>query len=1217
MSTLTGTTGNDSLNVNSSITLVKAGSGTDTVVFSGDYSDYSFSQSDSFVPIITNNSTNQVVILHGVEQILFDDDLVDISMSNDGEFFVHAISLNDQDDSFISALAGGGFVVTWSSYDPLFLDWDVYAQLYDAEGNALGVEIMGSDTLLLNQYSAKVSALRDGGYIVTWDTFDSSLTDWGIYAQRFDASGYSVGNEFQINTSSSFSSFPDSPAIASLVTGGFVVSWESFELDGDGWGVFAQIYDTDGNTKGGEFQVNSTISSDQFYSDNAALENGGFVVVWESFEQDGDGYGVYGQRFDSNGDTAGAEFRVNTTTLDWQDSVAIAGLAGGGFVATWDSYNPITLDWNVFAQRYGADGNIVGTEFQVNTTTANAQAFSSVAALDDGGFVVTWESDGQDGSFNGVFGQIFDTSGVPVGAEFQVNSTTYSNQQNSQVSGLSDGGFVVTWDSYDVYNLDWDVVAQRYDADGKPFGVSTESVVYDSVWSDEVYGSDGDDNLSGSSGDDYIITGNGVDIVNGGSGDDGINAFTSTGSKTLYGGEGDDIIWGGEDDDYIYGNEGDDYWLEGFSGDDIINGGLGNDEIYGSAGNDTLSGDSGFDWLYGGEGDDTYLVTDQWDYISDNEGNNNVVVSVDFYKTPSTVSEISYIDDAKSLPYWIDALTYDSLSATRYHLEETERQFYYMFPESALVYYDTEDLFGWAEANDSMKQVFEHVVSTLENVIDIDFVSTDNPLQLNTITLSTNTQSYSSGYAFSPDWMKDSDYYLSSDIFIDSAHSQPSLTDPNFDLEVIVHELGHALGLKHPFSETDVFGQIGEGPYLDVESEENTYWTVMSYTEATDSYSEYFSPFDIAALHYIYGVSSEANAGDTTHLFDGTEGVFVYDGQGVDVIDASTADSPTTISLSEGDWSYIGDKSDLISTANQLTINFSTQIENAIGGNFDDTIVGNSLGNVLTGGKGDDSLIGGKGDDNINGEQGNDNVVGGEGEDTAIFSGVRSNYSIGLSAMSSDLRVTSSTEGVDMLTSIEILNFSDTSLNTDQLQLDTGLSCAVAKINDDYLLDNATVSYIKNDVVLGVSSTIEDGDIKMGQSTDDENGMWFHQNIAFDEVKLNDDAYDFDINISDAIDVLRHIVGLEAMTIGSSSYHAADIDNDNDINISDAIDILRHVVDLEVINSFDLLDSTNTRATLLNAVSEEEAPEWVIVANGDVDMSGSFAEDYIVTSDLL
>ena len=58
----------------------------------------------------------------------------------------------------------------------------------------------------------------------------------------------------------------------------------------------------------------------------------------------------------------------------------------------------------------------MGSEFRVNTYTSNDQLYSSVTALADGGFVVTWSSYGQDGSGYGIYGQRYAADGTPVGA---------------------------------------------------------------------------------------------------------------------------------------------------------------------------------------------------------------------------------------------------------------------------------------------------------------------------------------------------------------------------------------------------------------------------------------------------------------------------------------------------------------------------------------------------------------------------------------------------------------------------------------------------------------------------------------------------------------------------------------------------------------------------------------------------------------------------------
>ena len=104
----------------------------------------------------------------------------------------------------------------------------------------------------------------------------------------------------------------------------------------------------------------------------------------------------------------------------------------------------------------------MGNEFMVNSYTAMNQIASSVAALPGGGFIVTWNSNGQDGSSYGVYGQVFGSSGNKIGGEFQINTYTIDLQGNSSVAGLSGDRFVVTWESGSDDASERDVYGRRF-----------------------------------------------------------------------------------------------------------------------------------------------------------------------------------------------------------------------------------------------------------------------------------------------------------------------------------------------------------------------------------------------------------------------------------------------------------------------------------------------------------------------------------------------------------------------------------------------------------------------------------------------------------------------------------------------------------------------------------------------------------------------------------
>src|SRR5207244_10430420 len=143
----------------------------------------------------------------------------------------------------------------------------------------------------------------------------------------------------------------EDPSAAADGQGDFVVAWQSQGQDGDGWGVYARHYNAAG-ALGGEVQVNSTTAGDQENARVAMSSDGTSVVVWQSQGQDGSGWGVFGQRYDSTGGPVGSEFQVNTTTAGDQADPSVAVSVGGAFVVTWSSQSQDGDGWGVFGQRF-------------------------------------------------------------------------------------------------------------------------------------------------------------------------------------------------------------------------------------------------------------------------------------------------------------------------------------------------------------------------------------------------------------------------------------------------------------------------------------------------------------------------------------------------------------------------------------------------------------------------------------------------------------------------------------------------------------------------------------------------------------------------------------------------------------------------------------------------------------------------------------------------
>jgi serralysin len=249
-------------------------------------------------------------------------------------------------------------------------------------------------------------------------------------------------------------------------------------------------------------------------------------------------------------------------------------------------------------------------------------------------------------------------------------------------------------------------------------------------------------------------------------------------------------------------------------------------------------------------------------------------------------------------------------------------------------------------------------------------------------------------------------------------------TAGNYDYATTIHELGHALGLKHGHQASNRNG--GGAPVLPTatDSMEFSIMTYRSfvgggtggYTNEQWGYAQTFMMYDIRALQELYGADFTANGGDTVYtwtpgsgntvingqiaLEPGGNRIFatLWDGNGIDTYDLSAYTTNLSIDLNPGGWSvfstaqladldqFSGDPARVargnIFNALQFNGDMRSLIENAIGGSGDDTIIGNAANNTLTGNGGIDTLYGGFGNDTLQGGFTTDTVFGQDGNDT-------------------------------------------------------------------------------------------------------------------------------------------------------------------------------------------------------------------------------------------
>ena len=304
----------------------------------------------------------------------------------------------------------------------------------------------------------------------------------------------------------------------------------------------------------------------------------------------------------------------------------------------------------------------------------------------------------------------------------------------------------------------------------------------------------------------------------------------------------------------------------------------------------------------------------------------------------------------------------------------------YSFPSGTASFipgYGFNEQDDWLPVSLTEQQAFENALDTWANVANVNFTKVeDNSSIVGEIRLAQSfavSDDDSAAWAYFP-----SNNPSAGDIWLSptSFTSASSLAEGSFNYSTLIHELGHSLGLDHPFSRSSS-SNVTLPTSLD-----NVFYTVMSYTDDPsgndyfiDRYSDTPMVLDIQALQYIYGANTSYNSGDTTYTFTDTDKYFetIWDAGGTDTIDYTSSTTGAVIDLSEGNSSSLGQP--VVFTnglgvtqytdSRTVWIAYDTEIENARGSQSNDTIVGNDLNNELYGHWGEDLLLALGGDDSL------------------------------------------------------------------------------------------------------------------------------------------------------------------------------------------------------------------------------------------------------------
>jgi len=314
---------------------------------------------------------------------------------------------------------------------------NIYMRKIDSQGNYLSELVkVNEEPVAATQQDAAIACNSNGSYVIAWQDIDYAINRPKICYRRFDTNDTPLGDQLRVDDASLGEKFVQREAAVALNDSGeFIFSW----TDGrnDNLDIFAQRFDADGQTLGGNFKVNDDPGDlDQRYSALAINPDGGCLITWANTLHSGD---VYGQLISELGEPVSGNFLVNDDTSGIQTNPDVGIDENDDFLITWQDNRNFGISYDIYLQKILSHGAPYESNFLIIDNTWNDnQNKPRVSSFSNGNRIVTW----WDG-YADIYAQIYDDGANPVGENFKVNGDNRAGPED--VAAGADNRALVVW----------------------------------------------------------------------------------------------------------------------------------------------------------------------------------------------------------------------------------------------------------------------------------------------------------------------------------------------------------------------------------------------------------------------------------------------------------------------------------------------------------------------------------------------------------------------------------------------------------------------------------------------------------------------------------------------------------------------------------------------------------------------------------------------------